>query len=82
MAFASGLELTIALLFLWTLLSQIDVPVRGTFSISVLTPVKGAATTSFTAVPRSLASAISFPWGGASGRLRRAENWLRPGALL
>jgi MFS family permease len=64
-AFAPGLEASIALLFLRALLSQMDVPVRGAFVMSVVTPGERAAAASFTAVPRSLASAISPTLGAA-----------------
>lgn len=71
-AFAPGLELTIALLFLRALLSQMDVPVRGAFVMSVVTPGERAAAASFTAVPRSLASALSPTLGAAL----LAAGWL------
>jgi len=41
------------------LLSQMDVPARGAFVMAVVAPGERAAAASFTAVPRSLASAIS-----------------------
>jgi MFS family permease len=64
-AFASGLETALGLLLLRALLSQMDVPARGAFVMSVVTPEERAAAASFTAVPRSLASAISPALGGA-----------------
>jgi hypothetical protein len=64
-AFASGLETALGLLLLRALLSQMDVPARGAFVMSVVTPEERAAAASFTAVPRSLASAISPSLGGA-----------------
>jgi hypothetical protein len=42
-----------------------DVPVRTTYVMSVVTPAERAAAASFTAVPRSLASAASPSLGGA-----------------
>jgi MFS family permease len=42
-----------------------DVPARGAFVMAVVTPGERAAAASFTAVPRSLASAISPTLGGA-----------------
>jgi hypothetical protein len=36
-----------------------DVPARGAFVMSVVTPAERPAAASFTAVPRSLASAVS-----------------------
>lgn len=64
-AFVPSLEVAFALLFLRALLSQMDVPVRGAFVMEVVTPKERAAAASFTAVPRSLASAISPTIGGA-----------------
>lgn len=64
-AFVPNLELAFALLFLRALLSQMDVPVRSAFVMEVVTPAERAAAASFTAVPRSLASAISPTIGGA-----------------
>jgi len=58
-AFASSLELTLALLFARSALSQMDVPARSAFVMSVVTPAERPAAASFTAVPRSLASALS-----------------------
>ena len=71
-ALAPGLELAISLLFLRALLSQMDVPTRSAFVMSVVTPGERAAAASFTAVPRSLASAISPTLGGAMF----AAGWL------
>lgn len=59
------LELAMALLFVRALLSQMDVPVRSAFVMEVVTPGERAAAASFTAVPRSLASAVSPTIGGA-----------------
>lgn len=64
-AFVPSLEVAFALLFLRALLSQMDVPVRSAFVMEVVTPKERAAAASFTAVPRSLASAISPTIGGA-----------------
>lgn len=64
-AFVPSLELALALLFVRALLSQMDVPVRSAFVMEVVTPGERAAAASFTAVPRSLASAISPTLGGA-----------------
>lgn len=64
-AFVPQLELAFAMLFLRALLSQMDVPVRSAFVMEVVTPAERAAAASFTAVPRSLASAISPTIGGA-----------------
>ncbi len=64
-AFASNLYLALGLLLLRSLLSQMDVPARGAFVMAVVTPAERAAAASFTAVPRSLASALSPALGGA-----------------
>lgn len=64
-AFAPSIERAFALLFVRALLSQMDVPVRSAFVMEVVTPAERAAAASFTAVPRSLASAISPTIGGA-----------------
>lgn len=64
-AFAPGLETALGLLLLRSLLSQMDVPARGAFVMAVVTPGERAAAASYTAVPRSLASAISPTLGGA-----------------
>jgi MFS family permease len=46
-------------------LSQMDVPTRSAFVMAVVTPPERAAAASFTAVPRSLAAALSPSLGGA-----------------
>lgn len=64
-ALAPGVELAVGLLFVRALLSQMDVPTRSAFVMSVVTPGERAAAASFTAVPRSLASALSPTLGAA-----------------
>ncbi|MGC2165974.1 MAG: MFS transporter [Gallionella sp.] len=64
-AMATNIELAVGLLFVRALLSQMDVPTRSAFVMSVVTPAERAAAASFTSVPRSLASAISPTLGGA-----------------
>ena len=64
-AFAPGLELALALLLARSALSQMDVPARSAFVMSVVTPQERPAAASFTAVPRSLASVISPTLTGA-----------------
>ncbi|WP_286164408.1 MFS transporter [Azoarcus sp. DN11] len=64
-AFVPDVHLAMALLFVRALLSQMDVPVRSAFVMEVVTPGERAAAASYTAVPRSLASAISPTIGGA-----------------
>jgi predicted MFS family arabinose efflux permease len=64
-AFAPNLEAAIALLFVRSALSQMDVPTRAAYVMAVVTPPERTAAASFTAVPRSLASAASPSLGGA-----------------
>jgi MFS family permease len=64
-ALASSLDVTLALLLARSLLSQMDVPARGAFVMTVVTPAERPAAASFTAVPRSLAAAISPSITGA-----------------
>jgi len=64
-ALAPGLELALALLFLRSALSQMDVPARSAFVMSVVTPAERPAAASFTSVPRSLASAAGPALTGA-----------------
>lgn len=64
-AFAPTLEWALALLLLRAGLSQMDVPTRSAYVMAVVTPPERAAAASFTAVPRSLASAASPALGGA-----------------
>ena len=58
-ALVSDLHWALALLFVRSALSQMDVPARSAFVMAVVTPAERAAAASFTAVPRSLASAAS-----------------------
>jgi MFS family permease len=62
---APHLPLALALLFVRSALSQMDVPTRTAYVMAVVTPAERAAAASFTAVPRSLASALSPTLGGA-----------------
>jgi len=64
-AFADSLPEALALLFLRSALSQMDVPTRSAFVMAVVTPSERAAAASFTTVPRSLAAAASPAIGGA-----------------
>ena len=64
-ALASSLEVALGLLLARSLLSQMDVPARSAYVMSVVTPEERPAAASFTAVPRSLASAISPSLAGA-----------------
>jgi MFS family permease len=63
-AFSTSRDLALGLLLLRSLLSQMDVPARGAFVMTVVAPEERAAAASFTAVPRSLASAVSPTVGG------------------
>jgi len=58
-AFAPTLQAALGLLLVRSLLSQMDVPARGAYVMSVVTPAERPAAASFTAVPRSLASSLS-----------------------
>jgi MFS family permease len=71
-AFASSLELALGLLLARSLLSQMDVPTRSAYVMSVVTPAERPAAASFTAVPRSLASAAGPTIAGA---------WFAAGAM-
>jgi len=53
------------LLFVRSALSQMDVPTRSAFVMAVVTRAERTAAASFTAVPRSLASAASPTLAGA-----------------
>jgi len=64
-ALASNVDIALACLLARSLLSQMDVPARGAFVMSVVTPAERPAAASFTSVPRSLASAISPSITGA-----------------
>ena len=61
----SSLPAALACLLLRSVLSSMDVPARNAFVMAVVTPPERAAAASFTAVPRSLASALG-PTIGAS----------------
>lgn len=71
-AFVPTVEWALALLLLRALLSQMDVPARSAFVMAVVTPEERAAAASFTAVPRSLASAA----GPSLGGILLAGGWL------
>ena len=64
-ALAPTLPWALAALFARSALSQMDVPTRSAFVMSVVTPPERVAAASFTAVPRSLASAAGPAIGGA-----------------
>jgi len=60
-----NLDVVLGLLLIRSALSQMDVPTRTAYVMAVVTPPERAAAASFTAVPRSLASAISPSLSGA-----------------
>src|SRR6266481_3606335 len=64
-AFSPNLYLGLGLLLLRSALSQMDVPTRTSYVMAVVTPAERPAAASVTAVPRSLASAISPAISGA-----------------
>ena len=64
-ALAPSLPWALVLLFVRSALSQMDVPTRTAYVMAVVTPPERAAAASFTAVPRSLASALSPSIGAA-----------------
>jgi MFS family permease len=66
------MDVALGLLLLRSLLSQMDVPARSAFVMASVTPPERAAAASFTAVPRSLASALGPALGGAMF----AAGWL------
>ncbi|HEX7440356.1 MAG TPA: MFS transporter [Caldimonas sp.] len=71
-AFAPTLPIVLGLLFVRSALSQMDVPTRTAFVMAVVTPAERSAAASFTAVPRSLAAAVSPTLAGAW----MAAGWL------
>lgn len=64
-AVAPNLELALVLLSVRAALSQMDVPTRSSYVMAVVTPAERAAAASVTAVPRSLAAAVSPVMAGA-----------------
>jgi MFS family permease len=57
--FMPTVELAVACLLLRSALSQMDVPVRNSYVMAVVSPAERPAAASVTAVPKSLASALS-----------------------
>src|SRR3954467_11692405 len=64
-AFSPNLYVALGLLLLRSALSQMDVPTRTSYVMAVVTPAERPAAASVTAVPRSLASALSPTISGA-----------------
>jgi MFS family permease len=77
-ALVPTLPLALALLLVRAFLSQMDVPTRTAYVMSVVTPAERAAAASFTTVPRSLAAAASPALAGALF----AAGWLAAPLLL
>ena len=77
-ALSPGLATALGFLLLRSALSQMDVPARSAFVMSVVTPSERAAAASFTAVPRSLAAAVSPSLAGAL----LAAGWLAAPLVL
>lgn len=57
--FTSNLRVVVALMLMRSLLSQMDVPTRGSYVMAVVTPPERPAAAAITSVPRSLAAALS-----------------------
>ncbi len=64
-ALAPSMPVALALLLIRSALSQMDVPTRTAYVMAVVTPAERPAASSFTAVPRSLAGALSPSLSGA-----------------
>lgn len=64
-ALAPSLPIALGLLLVRSALSQMDVPTRTAYVMAVVTPAERSAAASFTAVPRSLAAALSPTLSGA-----------------
>jgi predicted MFS family arabinose efflux permease len=64
-AFAPSLAVVLTLLLVRSFLSQMDVPARSSYVMAVVTAAERPAAASFTAVPRSLAAALSPALAGA-----------------
>jgi predicted MFS family arabinose efflux permease len=64
-AFSSSMPVVLGLLLVRAALAQMDVPTRTSYVMAVVTPAERPAAASVTAVPRSLASALSPALSGA-----------------
>ncbi|MES2711616.1 MAG: MFS transporter [Pseudomonadota bacterium] len=69
--FCDDLWLALGFLLVRALLTQMDVPARSSYVMAVVTPAERVAAASFTAVPRSLASAA----GPAIAGWMMAQGW-------
>jgi MFS family permease len=63
--FMDDLAAVLALLFVRSALSQMDVPTRSSYVMAIVSPEERPAAASITSVPRSLASAVSPVLAGA-----------------
>ncbi len=89
-ALAPDLPLAVGFLVVRSLLSQMDVPTRSSYVMAIVEPAERPAAASLTAVPRSLAAALSPALAGwmlgrhglrlAADLRRGAEDRLRSGA--
>ena len=89
-AFMPNAPLAVAALLVRSALSQMDVPVRTSYVMAVVSPAERPAAASVTNVPRSLAAALPPILAGwmlgpldvrlAAGHRRRAQDDLRPAA--
>ncbi|MES2950372.1 MAG: MFS transporter [Pseudomonadota bacterium] len=64
-ALSPSLPIALGLLLVRSALSSMDVPTRTAYVMAVVTPAERSAAASFTAVPRSLAAALSPTLSGA-----------------
>ena len=64
-ALVPSLPVALACLLARAFLSQMDVPARSSYVMAVVTPAERTAAASFTALPRSLAAAVSPALSGA-----------------
>jgi len=71
-AFAPRAEVALGLLLVRATLSQMDVPTRSAYVMALVSPKERTAAASYTAVPRSLASALS----PSISRALFAAGWL------
>jgi MFS family permease len=77
-ALSPTLPIALALLFVRSALSQMDVPTRTAYVMAAVTPPERPAAASLTAVPRSLAAALGPTLGGAL----LATGWLAAPLVL
>jgi MFS family permease len=77
-ALSPTLPIALALLFVRSALSQMDVPTRTAYVMAAVTPQERPAAASLTAVPRSLAAALGPTLGGAL----LATGWLAAPLVL